>query len=325
MKRDNAIDVLKFLAVLCVVNSHMDACYPGRFSVLATGGALGDALFFFCSGYTLFLKGAANFFPWYVRRLRRIVPTMVICSTAMAFCLNRYWWSQINSYWFIKCILIYYVAIYIIRRWFLNRLQLVFVGLCVLILFWFYFIFDHCDHSRSLYGGDYVMWVHYFIPMLMGMALGLKRMENHLSWKMNVVVFIAGMIAHFVFAIVTRHVVALRPIEWISLPFLWIAVYGVYGFARSELVERCFLECKAVRWLVVFVGGLCLEVYLTHGEILTSRLNDFFPLNIPVLFVAIVFVAFVAKKVADVVMPVFWKSIGVVCAKCSKCAGRRSL
>lgn len=55
-KRDIAIDVVKFLAVLLIINSHADCMYP-KFQLLATGGAIGDCLFLFCSGFTLLLGG----------------------------------------------------------------------------------------------------------------------------------------------------------------------------------------------------------------------------------------------------------------------------
>ena len=53
-KRDTAIDFVKFLALFLLLNSHMGECYP-KWQFLATGGAIGDALFFFASGFTLFL------------------------------------------------------------------------------------------------------------------------------------------------------------------------------------------------------------------------------------------------------------------------------
>ena len=37
--RDISIDILKFVAVLLITNSHMDLLY-GKYSVLATGGRL---------------------------------------------------------------------------------------------------------------------------------------------------------------------------------------------------------------------------------------------------------------------------------------------
>ena len=55
-ERDIAIDIVKFLAVLLIINSHADVMYP-KLQILATGGAIGDCLFLFCSGFTLLLGG----------------------------------------------------------------------------------------------------------------------------------------------------------------------------------------------------------------------------------------------------------------------------
>ena len=55
-ERDFAIDVVKFIAVLLIINSHADIMYP-HLSILATGGAIGDCIFLFCSGFTLWMGG----------------------------------------------------------------------------------------------------------------------------------------------------------------------------------------------------------------------------------------------------------------------------
>ena len=55
-QRDTSIDILKFIAVLAITNSHMELLY-GKYSALGTGGVIGDVLFFFASGFTLFLGG----------------------------------------------------------------------------------------------------------------------------------------------------------------------------------------------------------------------------------------------------------------------------
>lgn len=54
-ERNISIDILKCFAALLITNSHMNILY-GDFRYLATGGCIGDVLFFFCSGFTLFLK-----------------------------------------------------------------------------------------------------------------------------------------------------------------------------------------------------------------------------------------------------------------------------
>lgn len=45
--RDYRINVLKIFAIFLIVNSHSGIAYP-KFSMLATGGAIGDCLFLFC-------------------------------------------------------------------------------------------------------------------------------------------------------------------------------------------------------------------------------------------------------------------------------------
>ena len=59
-ERDISIDILKFIAAIVITNSHMELLY-GKYSLLATGGAIGDVLFFFSSGFTLFLGCVERF------------------------------------------------------------------------------------------------------------------------------------------------------------------------------------------------------------------------------------------------------------------------
>lgn len=44
--RDYSIDILKFLAVFLIINSHMDALYV-KYEMLATGGAIGVMFYSF--------------------------------------------------------------------------------------------------------------------------------------------------------------------------------------------------------------------------------------------------------------------------------------
>ena len=75
---DISIDIVKFLAVFLIINSHADIMYA-KYASLATGGAIGDALFLFCSGYTLFWSGTKRFDNWYKRRISRIYPSVIAC------------------------------------------------------------------------------------------------------------------------------------------------------------------------------------------------------------------------------------------------------
>lgn len=88
MKRDKSIDFLMFWAVLLVVNSHLEGMYVVPFKPLATGGIIGDALFFFCSGYKLFLGHFDRFDNWYKRRVVRVYPSLLIWNIFIAVVIS---------------------------------------------------------------------------------------------------------------------------------------------------------------------------------------------------------------------------------------------
>ena len=50
-------------------------------------------------------------------------------------------------------------------------------------------------------------------------------------------------------------------------------------------------------WIIKGVGGLCLEIYLVQPYVRTTALNNLFPLNIVILFVAIVVVAYLCRLI----------------------------
>lgn len=52
-ERDISIDILKFIAAIVITNSHMELLY-GKYSMLATGGAIGDVLFSFVQALLYF-------------------------------------------------------------------------------------------------------------------------------------------------------------------------------------------------------------------------------------------------------------------------------
>lgn len=58
--RDISIDILKCIAAIMITNSHMDILY-GDYSYLATGGAIGDALFFFLLWLHLIFRSGYGF------------------------------------------------------------------------------------------------------------------------------------------------------------------------------------------------------------------------------------------------------------------------
>lgn len=155
-KKNQGIILLKFIAALFITYSHMTILFP-KFQGLVTGGAIGDGLFFFCSGFTLFLGRDDGFINWYKRRISRIYPTIIMWAIFSSI-VFMWKWSITDiittpRYWFIPCIMIYYAIFYLIRRYMFEHLKIVFFYsyyLCNYKLFYdfgFKYIHDVCRYS----------------------------------------------------------------------------------------------------------------------------------------------------------------------------------
>lgn len=288
--RDPSIDLLRFLAVVLVVNSHLDHGYPDAYKALATGGALGDALFFFVSGFTLFIGRDGGFVTWYKRRLSRIMPAVIVCVLAYAILYGPGWYGAVGGYWFIRCILIYYLILFFVRRFMLKCLWLpLALALAVTVAWWIAFE----DPEHNIYGGGCFKWCHYVIPMLTGAIVGLNRgrfAPRAFLDGLCLAVCIAG---YYGLEFLALRTAGCEWMQLLTIPFLSGAMVCLYKLANSR-IALAFRVCRAGA-VAVAVGGLCLEVYLSHRVFVTDRFNGLFPLNIAGIFAASVLLAYVVS------------------------------
>lgn len=175
-QRNFSIDILKFLAVLLITNSHMDKVYAD-YGMLATGGAIGDALFFFCSGFTLFFGRIGRFDAWYKRRFRRIYPSVfgfaLVASLCFSSTSNMLHVILSGGGMFISCIMLSYIVLYVVHKFFSDRLNAVFIITCGFVLLWYIFMFDNKE-TVWMYKESIIKWYCYFLFMLLGAIQGLK-------------------------------------------------------------------------------------------------------------------------------------------------------
>lgn len=222
-QRDISIDILKFIAALVITNSHMELLY-GKYSALATGGAIGDVLFFFASGFTLFLGRMGRFDNWYKRRINRIYPTVFAWAALSALCFNLHHdmvYTLIHGGgWFVSCIMIYYVILYLIRWLMLDKLKWAFALTAIIVTAW-YFIMNP-PFGFNIYGNTYFKWGHYFLFMLLGASLGICNKEN---WKFNFakdgIKFVGCAIIYYGMLAASRKIEVLQHLELLSLIPCW--------------------------------------------------------------------------------------------------------
>lgn len=305
-KRNIAIDIMKFIAALLITNSHMGIMYT-KFSSLATGGAIGDALFFFCSGFTLFLGQERRFDNWYKRRISRIYPTVIAWAIVTAFFINESYSVREcitkGGGWFIPCIMVYYIIIYFVRKLFKTKLWLAFVFASAFTIIYYYLSGDY--HYTSIYGEEGFRLVFFFLYMLLGAIVG----QHYQNIKMRV-----PALWLFAFLILFNALLLIRGrfdiliasfINILTLIVLMGVCMSLYACCNTEVAKNLY-ESK-FGFVIKFIGGLCLEIYVVQHAIITSKLNSIFPLNIIVIFIAIVLSAYLLRCFARLFLQTFQK------------------
>ena len=321
-KRIISIDILKFLAVLLIINSHADIMYPDHLKMLATGGAIGDVLFLFCSGYTLFRKDLGRFDNWYKRRINRIYPT-VISIAIVADIVFGHKDTFVHSVLlgggkpFLNAIMIYYVLLWFIGKYAKDKVKIMFglVACISLIAYIFCFPYKYETSSLGLYGTTtYFRWIPYFGFMLLGAILGTKNVEiKKLKYK-NVVLFAVSFLMFYAFQLLAKHYRPIAPIQIVTLIPLIGIVYYLYKICNSSMFSRLY-QNKIAHAVIMTIAGLCLESYLIQEYCFTSAWNSIFPLNVLFIYVIILLVSYIVRCIARLFSQIFrekefeWKAI----------------
>ena len=292
MKEKNlSIELLKFLAVIVVLNSHMDAIY-GRYAFLATGGAIGDALFFFVSGFTLFLGRLGRFDNWYKRRIRRIYPTVFTWGALMSFMdIKQLTVKQIilnGGGWFVSCIMIYYVVLYFVKKYSEHKPLLPLISLCIVILAWYSF---EERTSLFMYGDTYFKWLFNFLFMLVGAYVGNNTIHLRPSFLMDACMFCLSIVIFYLFLFVVERTPILINIQVFSLfPLLCVIIY-----AYKLCLAPCLVKIMTTKFgnCLRVIAGLCLEAYIVQVSLIPIiAKSDFLPTQSKVIVtIVLIFVA----------------------------------
>lgn len=288
---------------MLITYSHMGVLFP-QYGGLVTGGAIGDGLFFFCSGFTLFWGRQDGFVNWYKRRINRIYPTIIMWALLSAFFFN-WQWSVTDlittpHYWFIPCIMVYYVVFYLIRTYMLNHLKLVFIGVSLIILGSYFFV---CDlNSSVMYADVDYMRIYYFSFMLLGASVAIQKKRN-VQLKKSIVYVLISLLAYYACMAIYKIDPFYCRFQIISLIPLLSVIYWIYRMCEASVFNR-LLE-KKIGTVIYFVSCLTLEIYMVQYAIFTDKLNSIFPANILLTYIVIIMASYLLKCMSKVFSQIF--------------------
>lgn len=187
-KKYNYIYSIKFIAVLLVLNSHLDKMYP--IPALATGGAIGNTLFFLTSGYT-WTNIREDFKQWYGKKIKNIwFPTLItncfyliIFEQLSEFSLIKFVQIFIypNKSWFCGAILLYGAIYYFMVK--SKKEKYTWIALIILVIVDVTYYILKIDKTffsiESFKDGGLCRFSYYFICMLFGYLY--RKNEDKLS------------------------------------------------------------------------------------------------------------------------------------------------
>lgn len=322
IQKDYSIVLLKAIAALLITNSHMGQMY-GSWKIMATGGAIGDAIFFFCAGYTLFWSREADFANWYKRRINRIVPTLVAWALLhMTFYLDQRVYSlklDLGAGWFFPCIFVYYAILFPLKNIIINRYKIL-LTCCLIIISGWYFIGGIDSGETNLYGANYFKWLIFFPITIIGSIIGKKskeRLSFNESRLFNPIISVSLLIASITcfYGICSfKNKPGLEGMQMLSIFPLICSVVFLWRTCNSSISEY-ILSHRFSKTFILFIGGLSLEIYVGQDAIFTTKLNHIFPLNIPIIIGGVICFAYFLRCCARLWSQTFkeepydWKAI----------------
>jgi hypothetical protein len=140
--------------------------------------------------------------------------------------------------------------------------------------------------------------------MLLGAILGVyqKKITHHFT--KNLIAIILFILIFYVMLIYSRLNIIPKQIEIISLfPLLGMTLY-FYKLGSTKIMRNIYNH-KIFGTAIKIIGGLTLEIYLVQSSLLTDKMNDFFPLNLFVMFIIIVIAAYILRCASKLFSQIF--------------------
>ena len=294
--KSKAIDYLKCIACLLVINTHITAMYPARFGFLAWGGYFANSIFFFASGYCL--TNVSKPFPvWYSRRFVRIYVPYLLALPFLYFAGKLAGWDWRNilmpfkEYHFIPSILFLYILYYFLTK--LDQktkygylFQSVVFGSAALL--YFVFLFDKTKSPIEHF--TFIETTAYLIPMLLGaLAKRGKRIKN----KLVCVVLVGLTFAAYIYQ-------SFRPFSgYFKILQPCIGMFFAYGLGCFLLSMEDKLPKSS---LAAFISSVTLECYIVQFVSKEAFVKIGFPTNIVYHVICSVAVACCLHRISDYVV-----------------------
>ncbi len=278
--RDTDTTLMLFLATALITLSHLDAFVPDP--RIATGGAIGNSLFFFLSGFGLAksLNAATADAPppslmaYLRKRVVRLYPAvLIVACTMLAIGMVRvngltdlaavFVWP--TPFWFVSAVMAFYLPVF-----YLARLRPAGIATAMALLLVPYgFFYGQLDLSTFVVEGrgndftwaNHFKWINYFGITLLGCLVARLQLTPRLTPSSVATLLISLLL--FLVAKLTVFRFDMGHLQFVFQALLYPIVYGCFQVFASEALLKP-LRATPVFPFIALLGGLTLEIYLTQ-------------------------------------------------------------
>lgn len=303
----NEITWMKAIATVFITWFHFKWFVPQQFAPLFVGGAIGNSLFFFCSGYLLKFCKEKYFGQWFIRKYLRIMPTVWIAYFVFALCCfltgtsflfpNRMEWLYPVRFWFVCNILIYFFICWLLNPVFLKskletqkfliKILLLIIG-CVQLIWYILF----CNKEIvNIDEGYYKAW-YFMIFFLWGYYVKVVEQRIWVT-RYSILFAIGSIILFFAYKKLAEHFVLLAYAQVLFVPLLLALV--VLSFRMLSAFLLAIKINERTQKYIKYLSNITLEMYVVQVFFIKLIMPKImFPVNI---FASLIIITSVASIV----------------------------
>jgi peptidoglycan/LPS O-acetylase OafA/YrhL len=308
----SAASFLRFVAIVLITNSHLDLLYP--LPSLATGGAIGNALFFMLSGYGLFLSEhnqSRTFLPWYKRRILRIYPSLTIATLLLMVILQSTWrnWNFLDYVdafvwptpaWFISALMIYYIIFFFIMK--IKNYKYFLAGIFILVIPYLYFYITMVDLSKySIEGPSYFKWIFYLQTMFFGGYMAGRAKFVKTSFIKDGLALVLFISLYYGILIIMSRVDGWQ-FQTVTHLLMFPILFLFLKVSESDIITS-LMNTKYIAAAISLLAGITLEIYLLQYAVYSHSIIQSigFPLNVVIFWIAVIALSFFLNRVSRLI------------------------
>lgn len=328
-----SIAILRCLATALITNTHFNNVWPSE--SLAVGGLLGDVLFFMISGYCLVDSKSKNFFNWYVKRILRIYPAIILMT---GFNIAIGYFSMAGKsvfsvfvyptlYVFVGAIMLLYIPFYFYRKLItpnafsnesisagaeskISREKFSLIGLVAVFACYmlaYVFIVDKSEYWMNAVTHPITLFL-YFTAMVSGATLKridfLKKTNNIWFWVLLCV--LVAVVYAFLLTYVRNHAwtynyqIVVNIVLLVAAVLIFKAIFQFEEGFKRILYPNGNTNSRQSK-CVWKLSELTLDIYVVQRVIIDHLQGIVFPVNMLLIIPAVITAALVVNYISGLI------------------------